>query len=424
MTCFAVQRLLIVLLFLTLFPGCRHRIWQQCSCIDTSLADRRLQLNCDNTSGEVSSCFEALEEVDWESTLSINPCDKSLAISLEECCCLAAVRSHLANIIDRERKAACLTIGYNKCLDRFLAGQSLQQRNRAAAAAGELFLRLVEVHLQTQLLDETRAKLAEWKAASQIAAEQGLATVDADKELDAKEIELDRRAIEARRSHLTLVNNLVQLLDLESDCIEAVEPIYELFPVFEGVDLNVEVRTALEKRPDLSSFRGNPCGGLDPECYSILSQLDPRIGIGVVSKLKKLACLQMLCDRPDPANCVRTKQFQELRTARQQLVKLEVFEAVLNVQASYQKLVLEQKDFTRLQERLQAIEAAAEMDAQGEFLESIQIWVERQEVKSKRTTTAIAYEIAKVKLLEATGEWIEICDLSPQELATCRCCDR
>ena len=419
----SILRLLVLMLIVST-SGCRYRSQIECAQIDTSIADLKPAIDHSQIKGEISYSFEAISDLKSSPEFSLNQFlnGDSVALDLKQCCCIAAINSPLADVIDKERKASCCTIGFNKCLDRFLDGQATQQRNKAAANAGELFLRLVEIHLQKQLVGESIERLEELRDASAYAAKQGFATAEPDKELDANEIDLHQKLLKIEKNRYELTLKLSAILGLQNDCQKIIEPIFELLPVYEKISANDEIRTALNQRADLAGFSSN-CGCVDPECFAILSQLDPRLGIGLVAKLKRCVLLQRLLNRTDPAQHIRKQQIQKLRNARQDLVRIQVNEAVIDIESGYRELVLEQEDLKRLQNRMEALEAAAEFDAMNSYVESVQNWVEQQSVKSNRISTAIEFEIAKVKLLEATGQWTSICGLDGMPHSVCSCCD-
>ena len=409
----------LAVLAMLLSSGCMSLNRENCACIDTSIADAQAQVDPTRCIGHVRSCYQAIERMDEIGDFSLQAFlnGQPLALELEEACCIAAVNAPIADLIDKERKAACCSIGYNACLDRFLAGQALHRRNKAAATAGQLFLKLVEIHLQTHLIVQSFQRLAELREASRFAAEQGLATDKADKELDANEIDLNRKRLEIEKNQLEITLKLSAILGIERGCLKIIQPIFDLYPVYEPVCLEHEIEEALNRRPDLNAF-ANDCGTIDPECFNILNQINPSLGIG--SQIKKTLVLNRILNNNDPAAATRRQQIQKLKRVRQDLVRVEVADAVVNIESGYRLLVLENEDLQRLRNRMKALDAAGDFNAQDNYIESVQNWVEQQTAQSKRITAAIDFEIAKIKLLEVTGRWTEICGL-PGLDAGCNC---
>ena len=294
-------------------------------------------------------------------------------------------------------------------------------RNKAAGTAGELFLRLVEVHLQKDLVLQTLARLSEFREASQFAADQGLATDQADKELDANEIELKRKLLTIEQNQLQITVNLSALLGIERGSLNIIQPIFDLHPVYENVNVEFEIQTAFSTRPDLDSF-SDGCGGVDPECFELLAQLSPAIGIGIVSKIKKAILLNRISDKQKCAAPTRRQQLQKIKSARQDLVRTQVTSAVIDIESGYRKLILENEDLQRLEMRMQALESAAEINPIETFVESVKNWMQQQSVRSQRITTAVDFEIAKIKLITSTGRWNEICGIPGLSSSKCDCC--
>ena len=390
-------------------------------CVDTSVADATAVLHESNKTGEIQSSFDAIESGTENQPLQISQFfgQQSAAIDLQECCCAAAVNSPIADAIDKERKAMCCSGIQNQCVNDFLAGQALMQRNKAASIAGELFLRLVEINLQQELLNESNDRIKELRSASDFASQQGFATVEADNKIDKQEIEIRNQLADLESSNIEVIAKLNAVLGNSLCSPKTIHPIFELFPVYEAVDVCQEIETAFSNRADLAAMNKQQCGCMDTECFSILSKLDPRVGIGVAGAVRKCMLLRKICQLRDPAKCVRKEQFMELKSAREEIVRLQVTEAVLSIQTGYKKLSIENDNVQRLDTRLKALELASQLDSLDAFVNSIEVWGERQKAKSSRISKAIEFEIAKIKLLEATGQWTEICGLSRGNACSC-----
>lgn len=414
----------IVLLALILSStGCRllHRP-DDCCQVENPMADASAPIDLSRSVGHVRSCFDSLEELNSVTELSLQSLlnGQSVALELEQCCCIAAINSPLADVIDHERKASCCSIGFNRCLDRFLAGLASQTRNKAAGSAGELFLRLVEVHLQKDLVRQSLARLNEFQEASRFASGQGLATDQADKELAANEIELKRKLLKIEQNQLQITVKLSALLGIDSGQLEIIQPIFDLHPVYEHADLEQEVLIAFSQRADLNVFQ-NDCCGIDPECFELLAQLNPGVGCGILGQVKKAILLNRIGAQQRCAAGTRRKQIQEIKSARQELIRAEVSGAIIDIEAGYRKLVLENQDLERLRTRMQALDEAAEINPMGTFVESINNWVEQQSVRSQRISVAVDFEIAKIKLITSTGRWTEICGIPTSTADACGC---
>ena len=71
------------------------------------------------------------------------------------------------------------------------------------------------------------------------------------------------------------------------------------------------------------------------------------------------------------------------------------------------------------------MDAKREINAENAYLEANRIWGELQKEKSKRLTAAIEHETAKIKLLEAQGQLVQMCgyQFAPNEEADCCPCN-
>ena len=419
-------RWIVLLAILLSSSGCRllNRP-DDCRRVDNSIAEATATPDVSQSVGHVRSCYDGIENLEALGDLSLDGVliGQSLALELEECCCIAATNSPLADLIDYERKAACCSIGFNVCLDRLLAALALQVRNKAAGTAGELFLRLVEVHLQKDLVLQSMERLDEFREASRFAAEQGLATDQADKELDANEIDLKRKLLEIEKNQLQITVKLNALLGMDSGDLEIIQPIFDLHPVYEYADVENEIQIAFAQRADLNAFENRGCG-IDPECFELLAQLSPGIGGGIVGQIKKAILLHRIADQQKCATGTRRKQINEMKSARRELIRAEVTGAIVDIEAGYRELVLENQDLERLLTRMQALEAAAEVKPMETFVESIKNWAEQQLVRSQRISAAVNFEVAKIKLITATGRWNEICGIPMPSDRNCDCSNK
>ena len=298
-------------------------------------------------------------------------------------------------------------------MDQFLAGQALQQRNKAASLAGQLFLQLAQTRLQQSLLDEAKEKLAELSEASRFVADRGFATAEADQRLQMEKLKLDKQLVELESAQAELQVKLNGLLGIGLCCPKSITPQFELAPAYEELDVCAEITKALHNRPDLNNVCTDECGCISNDCFQIISQLDPRLGLGVSAAIKRCSLIQSLFQQK---NCecekLRSRQLQELRTARRDLVRTQVAEAVLDIQKSYKRLVLENQELAELRKRSKALEIASELKPLDSFVERIENWAAQMETQSERFEHAFQYEIAKLKLLESTGEWTDICGLT------------
>lgn len=414
---------LVVLLAILLIPGgCHHRSGHRSNCghIDLNKASDAAAILAATTCQpgiRVDFDISANSNLTGSSNIDSLTSGEPLSIGLNDCCCVAALNSPIANLIDRERKAVCCELGCVACVDRFLSGQALEQRNKAAGNAGELFLRLVEVNLQRQLLEESIAKKGELEQAEKIADVNGLATEQADAELQSQSIALQKKLVEVNQAEAALSVKLNLILGIDSCCPRAIQPCFDLLPEPVELDIDQLVILGLSDRPELSAMcvtgGTGGCSGCaaDGDCLALISKIEPRLGSGAASSMRKCLLLQLVGKRSSSSDGIRRQQLDELRAAREELVRQEVIEAVIKIEAGLQRLALENEDLKRLERRNRTIEASTQLDALSAYIDSIENWAEQYQVKAQRISTAIEVEIAKVRLHEATGQWIAQCGL-------------
>lgn len=402
---FKALNLLLICLSVAAATGCR--CGRPAGCADPSLPDTTLDHFSTAKPAYIRTSFAPVDEFGSLTELSIGTFfqQDSVMLNLDQVCMIAAQNAPLADTIDKERQALCCQGIENDCVDEFLAGQASLQRNKTASQAAQLFLKLVEVRLQQQLLGESFDKLAELNHASQTASEQGLATVDADIELDKQNIELRKQKADLDHAHVQITAKLNAVLGNSLCSPKSIYPDFELFPVYEELDVCQVFEIGMQNRADLKSMSPGQCGKIDSECASTLTQLDPRLGIGAAKTISICNLLKIAKGlRNDCSECVRNAQLQELATAKQEIVRLEIAETVLELQSSYQKLTIENDNLKRLERRLDALDIASDLNNFDNFLTSIEVWAEKQSARSARISRAIDFEVAKIKLLEATGQ--------------------
>lgn len=395
--------------------GCHHTVnrYVDCNRIDLRHATTIATINSSGAPGEIHVGFDHLAQTTTSPTsgLGVLLAGQPVDVGLEQCACVAAMNSPLAALIDKERKAICCKVGYVQCVDQFLAGQALEQRNKAAADAGELFLRLVDVRLQRKFVDKSFAKLAGFEYTIELTRESGWATAEAEDELNARKIELKKKKNEIDSAELKLVAKLSSILGIDRSQPVSFELNFDVDPRAEDIGLEQAIAKALLDRPELAAMPRMDCCGVNSDCFSLLSQLDPRLGIDLGSPKPKFRWLA-LRQPSDPSCTTRISQWKNFRAGREEMIRQEVVDAVIDIQRYYQELLLENEDLSRLEERLVSIESSAVLGAQAAYLASVKNWGQQQETRSRRVAAAIQYEIAKVQLLAAQGQWAVRCGLS------------
>ena len=328
-----------LLLLCAVAVGCRARRPHDCSGIDTTPAINPILVLDSAASQGVSTNFEGLDSYSGYDPLSFF--GESLTVNLQETLCLASRNSKLANLIDRERKAVCCESGCIKCVELFLKSQAQEQRTKSAADAAELLIRLAGTELQTEILNQSLVKIAQLQESVDAADENGLATADAQSELDKQLIGLERKKVEIDAGIFELNAKLNLLLGLDSCYPKRIAPEYQFLTQAAEMDPQQLIIQALSNRPELNSFAGfNACSG-DENCLAILSSVDRRIGLAVSKPVRRL----LFQDRQDEqSKCcchIRQQQLCELKVLREEMIRQDVLSQIKEAHRQQSLLKLE-----------------------------------------------------------------------------------
>ena len=347
-----------------------------------------------------------------------------IVLNLDESICLAAQHAPLAGVIEDERRSIACRLGpenRSRTLEVFLEAQALEQRNKAAGNAGELFLRLVEIQLQDQLLNESDGKLQEFYETLSKAEASGLATANARGQLDALAIELKRKRSDLEIAEPEVIIKLNALIGINDICDFQLQPSHELAPHDARLNLQEETAIALAQRPGLRALQDISDQGADIHLETVISQLAPALGMDVNKPLKKRILQRRARNSVDCSSGIRGQQVQQILAARRQQVQIEVAQSVLNIQNNLQQIALAAEDLQRLDSEMKLAESKSEIDAKESFIETIRIWSDQQKARSSRISAAIQLEIAQVRLLEAQGQLASQCGFQLQISSPCMC---
>jgi hypothetical protein len=364
----------------------------------------------------------------------------SMKIDLLETVCAAARNSAKAELIEAERHAVqCQSSNRpSHAIDLILQGESLEQRNKSAGSAAEVFLGLVQVQLQRDLLDASKTHLDELAATIQGASDAKFSTAEGKNELAQGRIRLKESESELNSAEQRLQYQLNLLINPDSVNPDSANfltfaPIHELTLTNQQLDIRQQTEIAATHRPGIQSLQ--TAISQNPESdtlYSLLGQFDSGLGIHLSSgpitkRLLRRKLIEKLSqdESPDGTAETRHRQVQQVMEFKKQEARIQATNALLQLQRSLEKLSILNEDLARLEDRHQQLKSKQKIDAQNSYLDLNRNWVDQQQVKSDRIAAAIEYETAKIKLLEAQGHLITQCGYvltsSDNYGAHCRC---
>ncbi len=398
----------VMLMLCTAFSGCCGRRGHDCRGIQTlPPVDPLSVLSPDNEGVSVS--FDTLDNTADERLLSFFSAEP-LGLSLNQAFCLASRNSRLGNLIDRERKAICCESGCIACIDKFLSGQATEQRSKSAADAGELVIQLAGIQLQSQIMEQSMNKITELQQTVDAADESGLATAEAQSQLDYQSIEIMRKQSQLRSGMFEINSKLNLLLGLDSCYPRLILPCHHFELERDVVDTEQLIIDALTNRAELNSLSGfGACSG-DQRCLAILSNLDQRLGISATQPVTRLLlCAKKRKSQNDCCCHIRQQQLDELRDLREELIRQQVLQRVKDLHLHYESLKLENLNLQRLQTEALKINSSAELNASEAFVDSISNFAKQQLAKSQRIEAMVEFQVAKIRLDEATGALMDNC---------------
>jgi len=380
----------------------------------------------------VHASFDSLPpyEAIRQSVLAQVVADGTVAIKLEEAVCMAAQNSELAEVIDQERQLLNCQDGQcseRSALDIALQGESLEQRNTVAGAAGESFLGLVQVSLQLELLEEAKTHFEQLQTKVDAADEAGFATAEGRNEIEKGRLEIQKRRVELDSAHQELTWQLNMLVNPGTDTPFVFQPVHHLNPSNFLVDVRSETGLAETNRPGVRATEmalAADRNGL--AAYQLLKVFDGRLGTKLdASPLKKRLLRNQIVEiisrseKPDTTLQNRRQQAGRIVELRKREASISAGKALLDRQTAFEKLTVIQADIQRLQKRAESLIAGKEIDAKDVYLKENENWIDLQIARSDRVSAALEYEVAQLKLRQAQGKLIESCGFRLEMNSSC-----
>ena len=442
MPVFHLSRLVLILALLTgLHSGCRFAPKQtqqnqpapQC----TDITRNQVALPPSQGVSGVNSQFAQIQQFDsTELIIGDAPTGGIGYLTIENTICLAAQNSAKANSLETQLRkldqTPAETLEQPECRDTFndsIRAQIIEERTRSASLAAQLFLGLVEIQLQRELLNESRTRLAKIKNTIEAADEEGFATAEPEAQLAKQSVQVAEKESELHYNDQKIRAQLAALLSVDPST--QLEISYDLRPAPHYVDLQAERATALATRAELVQLQ-NLLANWD-DCAknlasSLLALADPRRRVEL-AKLKQLAetsCIWSFLKPEDgnydPCEDISVRlQTEEYFENSRDVVFLNIKLATVDMQNTFEQMVIADDEIKRLEKRVELIEAKRELDATQAYIDLQENWFETLQARSTRISQAIKYESAQIRLAEATGTLTELCGFSQFIGEGCHC---
>ncbi len=347
-----------------------------------------------------------------------------------QCQCLAAAESTLGNLLDSQRQSTLAGSGKRRdreaqsraVLADVLGLRAVEQRNKVAATAMELYYRLAGAYFGRDQIDRSIQEVQHSIDDFQKTKATGLTVPGDEEKLQTQRIELVDRKVQAESAAAQLNERLTDLLGLERDPSHPLWPGAEMTVDVAPIDIEAAVASGLRLRPDLAMLcvlRENLSEETLGPVRSALAVVDPLLASSSPKKHMISAALHhsRVCLETQSRQAQLDQLFADERRKAENEIRTAAADAekrLRQVGLARDKLAQCQAEVTRLRQRREAkgvIPVSQITAAQLEVLRA----------ESDAFQAVVEWKIAMVKLKEAQGMLASECGY-PLPAACCETC--
>lgn len=333
----------------------------------------------------------------------------------EQVASLAGQHSTLGNLLAGER---CVVLssdeGTDECsregLAKVLTLRRDFERNRAAAAALEVFFRLVESESGLDHVERGLVQLSGTSDDVKAIQETGIQASPDRTDLERRRIELLERQTQAELARFQLTTQLQSLLGI--DCPSgrlAIWPVADLEVVFEPHDEQQAVTVGLANRSDLAMLRfvcQLPDQCMLPAIRQILSAQDASLGLDPSLRSlflgPRLRALLGTDGNEEQEAMLRRQQLRSLLVDRERSATGEIRQAVEVVHTRVQQVALAKERLASWQKRADDLEALWDAGA-ANLLERRAAEIAIIDAEQQLLHQVVEWKIARMRLQESQG---------------------
>lgn len=313
--------------------------------------------------------------------------------------CLAAGNSPLAKLLEQEAAAlaaqpSSLHHDDTGCAQRILCLQATHERNRAAAAALQIYLRLAEaeggaanVKLRLEQVAGLLADVRRLQAA-------GIASTISQSTVRAQQLELLHKQVDLEATIEELNHQLVSLLGAEPPPEARLWPDADL-----KVDPTVPNVVEAQQRCDVAALRLAACCDLEV-MRTLLGQANAGLGLSLNS-CHALAALHVAAQQAEAS--LRSRQLSAAADEQQRTIMHDVARTVATMEARVLQIGLTRRRLEALRRQAERTEQSREFDATAAF-EVRQSRLDVLAAEQDLLHDVIEWKLAVVKLRELQGE--------------------
>jgi hypothetical protein len=348
--------------------------------------------------------------------------------------CLAVRCASSANLLDKERAQTaaahppawcCLAPGARndhawQLRRTILYYAALDDRNRSAGQALQLYFKAAELETQIALLQTTRIELDGAVAKCDELCKKGFHLPTDPGALRRQELDTEADLTRAEAGLLDVngrLKGLIGATDLAAD--EWLWPEIEVPVTFVGVDVEAAVRVAMEKRPELLLLRelnGNVDGQTLPVIREYLhgvSGLMAASGGPTKHVVATIVAIKALLSGGDGERESRQAQIAQLLAERERAVAEEVRRGVADLHAKARLVALSRERLVSADGHRRDAEQMAKRGG-GSFLDVLSADLDRYKARNQLTVDVMAWHMARAKVREAQGVFVWECCGSSQ----------
>lgn len=337
----------------------------------------------------------------------------SKPLTAAECACLAASRSQLAAVLEKEASNSRRESNRHgrrrssKLLPGILMDQAAEERNNAAEEALVSYYQLADVHLQNTVLAESYQELNSVRQTVRGLIDAGV-PVDTDlSQLDRQQAELDRRNAELDVNEARLTAHVKSLIDEDPYSSVAIETTCSIDPRPVGYELTEAMQIARQNDFQLKAISRMLHHGTTDDlgvARGLLQISSPLLGQAPV-KLGFFAKLRVACGHNDSEEMemrLRKQQLRGLQEARQKQLDLQVANGVISVQQRLLDVGIAKDVLHSWDSRVESLASQRELQKSG-YQELVDAKAERLKAKSDLLHKLILLEIEHAKLRGTMG---------------------
>lgn len=401
------------LLFGLALSGCANR-----TCYQT---DRRPSVSPNATAATAPVPASEKGGLEWSSLPSLDRVNEVLPgetaasgyreIGADESQCSAAVNSALGNMLAAEYTLICssrvdqhgMLSPADALMADLFAARAIEERNKAAGIALELFYRLAEAPIQRDLLRRSVQEVEHSIANYRQLREQGIAMPSDDTALQRQRLELLDRQVQLETSSHRAEGQLGRLLAMPSDPQAPLKPVANFTVSVVPVDIEAAVRDGLTMRPDLAMVQMLYDRLNDDTLPTIRSGMQLMGGLlGAAAplerrRLKGIASAQLADER-----ATRQTQLCMALTDQTRAVEEEIRQASREIESQLRQAALAKQEWDSWLQHIRGLQEKHGVAKATEF-EISKARLLCLQAESDAVRALVAWKIAQVKLTQAQG---------------------